>query len=79
MKAAQIRALGGAMARVPVDATAFAHRKQQIMVNLAALYGDPGEAAVYEAWVEDFMKALRKESTGVYVNFLAREGDERRP
>ena len=28
MRAAQLRVLGGAMARVPVDATAFAHRQQ---------------------------------------------------
>ncbi len=33
---AQIRVLGGAMARVPVEATAFAHRTRRIMVNVAA-------------------------------------------
>src|SRR6266545_6285297 len=36
---AQVRVLGGAMARVPADATAFAHRASRIMVNVAALYG----------------------------------------
>ena len=38
MRVAQIRVLGGAMARVPADATAFAHRSSRIMVNLAAFY-----------------------------------------
>jgi hypothetical protein len=38
MAVAQIRVLGGAMARVPVEATAFAHRSLRIMVNVAALY-----------------------------------------
>jgi hypothetical protein len=44
MAVAQLRPLGGAMARVPVDATAFAHRTSRIMVNLAlyaAREGDP--------------------------------------
>ncbi len=36
MRVAQLRVLGGAMARVPADATAFAHRKSRIMVNIAA-------------------------------------------
>ena len=38
MRVAQLRVLGGAMARVPADATAFAHRASKIMVNLAAFY-----------------------------------------
>jgi len=33
------KVLGGAMARVPVDATAFAHGSSRIMVNVAAVYG----------------------------------------
>jgi len=77
MAAAQIRVLGGAMARVPEDATAFAHRKRKIMVNLAALYGDPSDAALHDHWVKTFMGALRRGSTGAYVNFLASEGQER--
>ena len=36
IRVAQLRVLGGAMARVPVEATAFAHRRSRIMVNLAA-------------------------------------------
>jgi len=46
---AQIRVLGGAMARVPAEATAFAHRTRRIMVNVAAVYERPDEAAVHEA------------------------------
>ena len=51
MAVAQFRVLGGAMARVPVDATAFAHRTSKIMVNIAALYQQPDERATHEAWV----------------------------
>src|SRR5215210_5915964 len=37
MAVAQIRVLGGAMARVPLDATAFAHRGRQIMAAVGAV------------------------------------------
>ena len=40
MAAAQLRVLGGAMARVPADATAFAHRDRRILANVVAMYGD---------------------------------------
>jgi FAD/FMN-containing dehydrogenase len=74
---AQLRVLGGAMARVPVDATAFAHRRSKIMVNLAALYNQPEEKEKHEAWVADFENAIRQSDHGVYVNFLSSEGEEK--
>src|ERR687897_737635 len=77
MAVAQIRVLGGAMARVPADATAFAHRSSRIMVNVAALYERPDEAAVYEPWITDFAAALRQGDDGAYVGFLGDEGEER--
>jgi FAD/FMN-containing dehydrogenase len=77
MAVAQLRVLGGAMARVPMDATAFAHRTSKIMVNVAALYERPEEKAVHEAWVTDFAAALRQGDGGAYVNFLGDEGEAR--
>ena len=77
MRAAQIRVLGGAMARVPAEATAFAHRSSRIMVNVAALYERPDEAAVHEKWATDFAAALSQGTGGAYVNFLMEEGEER--
>src|SRR5215212_1452635 len=77
MAAAQIRVLGGAMARVPADATAFAHRSSRIMANVAALYERPDEAAVYEPWVNDFAAALRQGDDRAYVGFLGDEGEGR--
>ena len=58
MRVAQLRVLGGAMARVPVEATAFAHRQSRIMVNLAAFYKGPEDRAVRQAWVADFAAAI---------------------
>ena len=77
MGVAQLRVLGGAMARVPVDATAFAHRKSRIMVNVAAVYESPEDTATHEAWVTGFAGALRQGDNGAYVNFLADEGEAR--
>ncbi|OGU29818.1 MAG: FAD-linked oxidase [Ignavibacteria bacterium GWA2_55_11] len=77
MSVAQLRMLGGAMARVPSEATAFAHRKRRIMVNLAALYERPQDSPVYESWVERFTKDIRRGDANVYVNFLGDEGKDR--
>lgn len=77
MAAAQLRVLGGAMARVPANATAFAHRGSRIMVNLAALYEKPDEKQTHEAWVTDFAAALKQNDNGAYVNFLGDEGEGR--
>jgi FAD/FMN-containing dehydrogenase len=75
MAAAQLRVLGGAMARVPADATAYAHRTSRIMVNLAAIYGSAEEKPAHEAWVTRFRDALRQGDNGAYVNFVADEGE----
>lgn len=75
VRVAQLRVLGGAMARVPAEATAFAHRAGRIMVNLAAFYETPEERSTRDLWVSDFEAALRQEDAGVYVNFLGDESE----
>ena len=77
MGVAQLRVLGGAVARVPNDATAYAHRDSRIMVNIAALYQRVEEAEQHLPWVRGFADALRQGDDGAYVNFLADEGEER--
>jgi FAD/FMN-containing dehydrogenase len=64
---AQLRVLGGAMARVPADATAFAHRRRRVMAAIGAVWERPEETAVHEAWVTGFAAALRHGDPGVYV------------
>ena len=77
MRVAQLRVLGGEMARVPADATAFAHRASRIMINVAAFYEGPDDKPVREAWVAEFVAALHQGDTGAYVNFLVDEGEAR--
>jgi hypothetical protein len=75
MAVAQLRVLGGAMARVPAEATAYAHRTSRILVNLAALYGSPDERPTHEAWLAGFADATRQDDGGAYVNFVGDEGE----
>jgi FAD/FMN-containing dehydrogenase len=77
MRVVQLRVLGGAIARVPVDATAYAHRTSPIMVNVAAFYEGEADRQGREAWVAELSGALDQGDDGVYVNFLGVEGEAR--
>jgi len=77
MRVAQLRVLGGQMARVPATATAFAHRGSRIMVNIATFYEGPDDLDRRAAWADGLLAALRQDDCGAYVNFLADEGEER--
>jgi FAD/FMN-containing dehydrogenase len=77
VSAVQLRVLGGAMGRVPGDATAFAHRGSRIMANVAAMYQDPEERSMHEEWVLDLAAALDDGDHGAYAGFLGDEGEER--
>jgi FAD/FMN-containing dehydrogenase len=72
----QLRVLGGAMGRVPGNATAFAHRDAVVMSTVIA----GGSEARYDeavAWADAYQADLSDGATGVYSNFLADEGAAR--
>ncbi len=75
MRVSQLRVLGGAASRVPVDATAYAHRNSRIMVNLAAFYETDEEKLQRQAWLAEFAAAIQQGDTGRYVNFLSDDGE----
>ncbi|HET9084420.1 MAG TPA: FAD-binding oxidoreductase [Candidatus Limnocylindrales bacterium] len=75
MRVSQLRVLGGATSRVPVDATAYAHRNSRIMVNLAAFYETDEEKLQRQAWLAEFASAIQQGDTGRYVNFLSDDGE----
>jgi len=77
MSVAQLRVLGGAMARVPADATAFAHREARLMTNVAAIYGQPEDREPAAEWVADLARELWQGDDGAYVGFLGDEGPDR--
>ena len=73
---AQLRVLGGAMARVPAGETAFAHRARRIMVNVAAVHRSDEDLSAHDAWVDGFAESLRRDDHA-YVNFVGDEGPDR--
>jgi FAD/FMN-containing dehydrogenase len=74
--AAQLRVLGGAMARVPDDATAFGYRGAKLMVNVAAMDESPEEGPEHKAWASSLAKALSDGTAAAYVGFLGDEGEQ---
>ena len=71
--------LGGALARVGEDHTAFSQRDTAHNVNINAVWTeeDP-DAERHIAWARDFFDAMQPHAGGrVYVNFLGEEGGNR--
>lgn len=77
MRAVQLRVLGGAYARVPADATAFAHRASGILTVVVAFCESEQDRQRRRAWVTDLAGALRQGDAGAYVNFLTDESEAR--
>jgi FAD/FMN-containing dehydrogenase len=74
----QFRGLGGALARVGVDETAFAHRDKRYLFAAIGIWLDPAEdSAPHRAWTEELWQQVRPEGDGVYVNFLTDDGPGR--
>ena len=70
--------LGGAVARVPEEATAYSHRDAGHAVNINGVWlPDDPDHERHVAWVRDLFAALEPYSAGVYLNFLGAEGSDR--
>ncbi|GAA2727079.1 FAD-binding oxidoreductase [Cellulomonas aerilata] len=76
MRVVQVRVLGGAVADVPPDATAYAHRDAPMMLNVASMYTDPGDRAAVHVAVTAMADRLRQGRPGAYVAFLGDEGPD---
>jgi FAD/FMN-containing dehydrogenase len=78
VRAVQLRVLGGAMSRVPNDATAFAHRDAPILavvVNFTS--GDPEDRQTRSEWADGLAAKLRdRDRTGAYVNFMTLDAEQ---
>jgi Berberine and berberine like len=73
-----IHHVGGAVARVPAEATAFGDRSKPFLLNVLAstFTADGYDEAV--SWAQDLYGAMEPALTGgTYVNFLSNEGEER--
>jgi FAD/FMN-containing dehydrogenase len=69
--------LGGAVARVGDDETAFDGRGAGHTFNITAMTEGPDGFDAEREWARGFWSALEPHHRGVYVNFLMDEGEER--
>lgn len=73
-----IALLGGAANRVPPDATAYAHRDVQFVMNVHGRWDDPRQDAEGISWSRAFFEATKPYATGsVYVNFMTADETDR--
>ncbi len=73
--------IGGAVARVPRDATAYAGRDAAHTMSIDAVWlpdESSEHAAAEPAWARRFLQALKPHRAGVYVNFLDSDDDSSR-
>ena len=69
--------MGGAMSRVPEDATAFGGRHAGYTFNINGNAYDGSGFEEERQWARDYWTALAPYHRGVYVNFLMDEGADR--
>jgi FAD/FMN-containing dehydrogenase len=66
--------LGGAVSRVPLDATAYTHRNAEFVLNVHGRWADPRKDDACIAWARGLFQAAAPFATGgAYVNFLTQE------
>jgi len=75
--AIHVHQMGGAVAKVAADATAFAHRTAAFVTNMIAQWERPEDDAENIAWAREHFTRLEPHARGAYVNFLGEEGDAR--
>ncbi len=73
-----VERLGGAIGRVPAEATAFGHRDAEYDLVIASIWSGDAEQEAHVDWARSFWDAMQPYSTdSVYVNYLSDEGEER--
>jgi FAD/FMN-containing dehydrogenase len=68
--AAELRVLGGAISRVPIDATAFAHRQRRLLCSIVVAGFAEADTDRHRRWVQSLAGAIRYLAKGAYLNFL---------
>jgi hypothetical protein len=79
LSAVPIFCFGGAVARVPEEATPFPYRDARHELNIVAswLPEQVGDADRHIEWARGFFRALEPYSRGVYVNFTSDDAAQR--
>jgi FAD/FMN-containing dehydrogenase len=70
--------MGGAVARIDEDDTAFAERSMPYVLNAFAAWREPGASAAHRDWARAVIETASEASTGrAYVNYLGDPGGGR--
>ncbi|MFG1812945.1 FAD-binding oxidoreductase [Kribbella sp. NPDC049174] len=69
--------LGGEIARVPADSTAFGDRSSGHTFNFVGVTLGPDGFEEQREWVRESWRAIEPHQSGAYVNFLGDEGSDR--
>ena len=70
--------LGGAVSRRPDDATAYAGRSAQFVMNVHARWDDPALDTPSIAWARSVWRATETyAAAGAYVNFMTQDEQDR--
>jgi FAD/FMN-containing dehydrogenase len=73
----ELLAMGGAIARVPADATAFPFRDARWLINIPATWRDAADDEREIAWARETYTAVKPHlSEGSYVNFMGDDDDD---
>jgi FAD/FMN-containing dehydrogenase len=72
-----VRRLGGAIADVPTDATAFAHRQAAHLTTIVGAWDPDTDPAPEVDWARRTWASTRRLACGTYVNHLEDEGAAR--
>ena len=78
LSAIALEPMGGSVARVGANATAFSHRSASYSFLILAGWEDAHQTEANVAWARDLWERVRPlAATGVYVNYLGGEGEQR--
>jgi len=78
MTAIIVQPIGGAVHRVPDDATAMGWRSAKWALHILGMWDDPAENEKQIAWVRNVAAALQPfAQKGTYLNYLMDEGQQR--
>ena len=78
LSAIVIEQMGGAVARVPRNATAFPNRAAAFNLAMIGRWADPSERDAHVPWVRALHDGVRPYALGSYVNYIgAEEGADR--
>jgi len=69
---------GGAISRMPVDGTAFAHRHWSYNFLISSIWADPADTEANIAWTRRFYAAMEPyAANAAYVNYIGQEAEAR--